>query len=391
MIEIFDNRNTSHAKTGCDTSLFATKYVTAAKNFHQSIPGYEPTNLHPLPVLAQSLGLSAIWVKDESTRFDLNAFKGLGASYAIACLLGERLGLKQLNFSELTSVQARKKIGNLVFATATDGNHGRGVAWAAEQLDQQAAIFLPSHAAPFRVERIRQHGANTTVTQTNYDESVRLVASEAEKNGWVLVQDTAWEGYEDVPIWIMQGYLTMFAEAIEQLHGQVPTHVFIQAGVGSLAAALQGFLVEKYGDKRPLLVVVEPTTMASYFLSVKVGDGQSHTISDAHDNTIMACLAAGENSPLAWPILRDYADFLVCCNDEITEVGMRTLGRPDGLDPRIVSGESGAVTSGVLVSTGSNERLVKQLLLDDDSKVLLFSTEGAGDPISYKRITGIEP
>ena len=264
---------------------------------------------------------------------------------------------------DLTSSEARTALGNLVFATATDGNHGRGVAWAAQQLGQKAAVFLPSHAAPVRVERIRGHGAETTVTDCNYDDTVRIVAAEAERHGWVLIQDTAWAGYEEVPVWIMQGYLTMLAEALEQAE-EPPTHLFVQASVGSFAGALQGYLVERYGARRPLLALVEPLAMASYFASVRAGDGRSRAITDAHDETIMACLAAGENNPLAWPILRDHADFFVRCPDRVTESGMRSLAHPGGGDPRVVSGESGAVTAGMLVEAGNDGRLFRELQLD---------------------------
>ena len=391
-VEVFDNRAVSRRKAGSGTSPYSPRFAEEATAFHRSIPGYSPTALQSFPALASSLGISAVWVKDESSRFGLNAFKGLGASYAVAGVLAGRLGrdVAGITFDDLTSPGARAALGDLVFATATDGNHGRGVAWAAQQLGQKAAVFLPSHAAPFRVERIRGHGAEATVTDCNYDDTVRIVAAEAEKRGWVLIQDTAWEGYEEVPVWIMQGYLTMIAEALEQA-GEPPTHLFIQAAVGSLAGALQGYLVERYVAQRPLLAVVEPEAMASYFASVRAGDGRSRAITDAHDETIMACLAAGENSPLAWPILRDHADFFVRCPDQVTESGMRSLAHPGAGDPRVVSGESGAVTAGMLVEAGSDERLFGELQLDAGSKVLVFSTEGAGDPEAFRRITGTGP
>ena len=387
------NNDLARRDDGADTSSYSLECAALARSFHSSIPGYAPTPLRRLPELASSAGISVAWVKDESARFGLNAFKGLGASYAIGRVLADKLArdIADTTFADLTSDSAKEALGDLVFATATDGNHGRGVAWAAQQLGQSAAIFLPSHAASFRVERIRGHGAAVTVTDTNYDETVRIVAAAAEQHGWLLIQDTAWPGYEDVPVWIMHGYLTMFSEALDQLEGQTPTHVFIQAGVGSLAGALQGYLVERYGAQRPLLTVVEPRPMASYYLSVEVNDGQSHTITGAHDKTIMACLAAGENSPLAWPVLRDYADFFVRCADEVTELGMRSLAFPGDGIPSVIAGESGAVTTGVLASAGDDEQLFEKLHLDSGSRVLLFSTEGAGDPADYKSIVGFDP
>ena len=210
-------------------------------HFHSQLPGYQPTHLIRLRNLAQSWGIAEILIKDESTRFGLGAFKVLGGSYAVARLLCQKLGIdiQTIDFDYLTSDAAQKRMGHITLATATDGNHGRGVAWVAERLGLQAMIYMPKGTARSRVENIRCHGATVEVTGLNYDDTVRLCSHRARENGWHVIQDTAWEGYEDIPRWIMQGYMTMCVEAINQMREQGvhrPTHVFIQAGWAHLPA-----------------------------------------------------------------------------------------------------------------------------------------------------------
>jgi hypothetical protein len=209
--------------------------------FHQSLPGYQATPLHCLPALARHLGIRNIYVKDESRRFGLNAFKALGATWAVAGILCAKLGrpLADTDFPALK--QAASHVGDMVFVTATDGNHGRGLAWAAAQLGCRAVVYMPAGSAASRVRAIEKEGARVWVTDRNYDGAVRLAAAAARENGWHLVQDTAFEGYEQVPDWILQGYTTMAREVLEQLGDRelaLPTHLFLQAGVGSMAASV---------------------------------------------------------------------------------------------------------------------------------------------------------
>ena len=212
--------------------------VQRAMNFHRTIPGYEPTPLVSLPALARELGVAKLWVKDESKRFGLNAFKALGGSWAIARWMGEKLGLEgdELTFPALTEPKAREKLGEVTFVTATDGNHGRGVAWAARELGCRAVVYLPKGSAQERLDNILALGARAEITDLNYDEAVRLATRKSEENSWVLIQDTAWPGYEQIPAWIMEGYTTLAGEIFDQLTEageEPPTHLFLQAGVGS--------------------------------------------------------------------------------------------------------------------------------------------------------------
>jgi diaminopropionate ammonia-lyase len=247
---------------------------------------------------------------------------------------------------------------------------------------------MPNGTTTARLESIRHLGADASIIEGNYDDAVQLAAEQARRNGWMLIQDTAWAGYEDIPLRVMQGYLTMFDEAIEQMTPKAPTHVFIQCGVGSLAGSLQGYLVEKYGGRRPLLTVVEPTRAACYYQSVQAADGKPHRISGNLD-TIMAGLACGDPSTIAWELLRDYADGFAACPDAVAATGMRVLGNPMAGDDRVISGESGAVTLGLVVNLLEEpalESMKKDLNINSDSRLLLFSTEGDTDPEMYRQI-----
>lgn len=362
-----------------------------ARRFHSGLAGYQVTPLYDLPGLARLAKVGKVLVKDEAERFGLNAFKVLGASYAIARLLARRLGLDtcDLDFAKLTAaVQAQEK--QLTFVTATDGNHGRAVAWAAQQLGQRAVVYLPQGAAPSRVAAIAGHGAEAVVLDTNYDEAVRFAAEQAEQKGWLLVQDTAWEGYEEIPSWIMQGYTTLAAEVWEQMRalGVQPTHVFLQAGVGSLAASqLAYWQSQKELAQPPQFVVMEPDNAACFYLSAQKDDGQPHAVTGDLE-TIMAGLSCGEPNPLAWPILRDYAAVFASCPDYVAAYGMRILGNPWLGGPRITAGESGAVGAGLvaLLAEPSYAQWRRRLQLDENSVVLLINTEGATDPVNYERV-----
>ncbi|SQC93846.1 Diaminopropionate ammonia-lyase [Cedecea neteri] len=232
-MDIADNR----FFTGETSSLFSRKQAQQARHFHQKIAGYKPTPLYALNELATLFGVRKILVKDESQRFGLNAFKMLGGSYAIAQLLCEKY---QLNIDDLSLEDLKTRITEkMTFATTTDGNHGRGVAWAARQLGQNAVVYMPKGSAQERVDAILRLGAECIVTDMNYDDTVRFTMQTAQKNGWEVVQDTAWDGYTKIPTWIMQGYATLADEAVEQMASMGiarPTHVFLQAGVGAMAA-----------------------------------------------------------------------------------------------------------------------------------------------------------
>jgi diaminopropionate ammonia-lyase len=250
---------------------------------------------------------------------------------------------------------------------------------------------MPKGSTNRRLENIRAEGAEAKITDFNYDDTVRMIAEESKEKGWVIVQDTAWEGYVDIPVWIMQGYGTMAAEALEQLNElgvDKPTHIFIQAGVGSLAGAVQGYFASVFAESRPKTVIVESDQAACLYESSKAGDGKPRNVG-GDMATIMAGLACGEPNSIGWNVLRDYSDMFISCPDWVAAKGMRMLGNPLDGDCKVVSGESGAVTAGVLTALIQDERLKAArdaLGLDKDSRVLLFSTEGDTDPEKYRSI-----
>jgi diaminopropionate ammonia-lyase len=362
--------------------------IFEVKSFHESFQEYEQTPLVRLKKMADYLGVSEIFIKDESFRFGLNAFKVLGASYAIGKQLSKRLGMDiaETPLFILKSDEIKKRLGDLTFATTTDGNHGRGVAWMAKQLGCKAVVYMPKGSSQIRVNNIAQLGAQVSVTEWNYDDTVRYVADLAEKNGWEVIQDTAWDGYIDVPTWIMQGYSTLAQEAVVQLQGMRPTHVFLQAGVGAFASVIASFIVKVFEKNPPKIIIVEPDKADCFYKSALAGKSVPVT---GDLNTIMAGLACGEPNPVAWDILRHITDTFVSAPDWMAARGMRILGNPLKGDTRVISGESGAITMGLLSVVAGIEKykdLKQELGLDENSKVLLFSTEGNTDPNIYRRI-----
>jgi diaminopropionate ammonia-lyase len=392
-IQWIKNRyNTTFTADSGREELLPAELPQKIRRFHRQLPGYRMSPLKGLSNLAARLGLGGIWVKDESARLDLQSFKVLGGSYAIYKLIQKRLGREdqELSFADLTNGTIRKNLGDITFAAATDGNHGRGVAWSASQMGFKSVIYVHKLTSRGRIQAIEQSGARVVVVDGNYDDAVRQVDQDAQRNGWEVVSDTSWEGYEDIPKWVMQGYTTMFSEAQEQLAAQglsQPTHIFVQAGVGSLAAATIGFYRNLFGDSIQTCVI-EPTKAACLYRSALEEDGMPHTVEGDLD-TIMAGLACGEPNPIAWEILKDRADYFAICPDFVAAMGMRVYGVPLQGDPVVISGESGAVTLGALMyimqhTTGRAFRA--QLGLEPESQVLLINTEGNTSPDDFRYV-----
>ena len=372
--------------------FFPAGIARMTRAFHRRIPGYQVSPLKSLPRLAALLGLGGVWVKDESFRLSLSSFKVLGGSFAIYSFVKSALGVDELDiFSPEGMAMVKEKLGDLTFAAATDGNHGRGVAWSAKRLGFKSIIYVHHKTSQARIEAIESNGARVVVITGTYDDAVRQVNEDAQKNGWQVISDTSWPGYEDVPRWVMQGYTTMFAEAQEQLAAQgiiKPSHVFAQAGVGSLAAATLGFYAQLFGAGRPRSVVVEPDKAACLFKSAEIGDGEPYSFSGDLD-TIMAGLACGDPNPQAWRILWDTADAFVKCPDYVAAKGMRVYGVPLAGDPFVVSGESGAASLGALMFIMQRPEcapLREYLGLGRDSEVLLINSEGNTDPTYFRRV-----
>ena len=375
------------------TDCFGLEQAQTVRRFHQSFPEYSVTPLVELKSLAEELGVGNIFVKDESYRFGLNAFKVLGGSYAIAREIGIRMGIseEELTLARLLQPDVQARLGQLRFVTATDGNHGRGVAWTAKRLGHRAVVFMPKGTAAERLENILKLGAEASITDCNYDDSVRLARQYAVEHEGIVVQDTSWEGYHNVPLHIMQGYATMGAEIVEQLAacgGQRPTHVFLQAGVGAMAGAMAGFIADYYKEARPVITIVEPTKADCLYRTALANDGKLHIV-DGALNSIVAGLCCGEPCSIGWQQLAAYADNFVAVPDKAAALGMRVLGNPVGNDAAVVSGESGAAGLGLAVAALRERDLAQlkgSLQLDAESVILCISTEGATDVASYRRI-----
>lgn len=394
MNEIKWAKNAMPKTDDAQLSVMSLDEVKKARTFHESFPQYSKTPLAKLDHMAEYLGLKEVYVKDESYRFGLNAFKVLGGSFAMARYIAKETGrdVSELDYETLISDKLREEFGQATFFTATDGNHGRGVAWAANRLKQKAVVYMPKGSTQTRLKNIQAEGATATIEEVNYDECVRMAAAAAAKttNG-VVVQDTAWAGYEEIPAWIMQGYGTMALEANEQLSEagcDRPTHVFVQAGVGSLAGAVQGYFANRYPENPPKVVVVEADAAACLYKGAVAGDGEERIV-DGDMVTIMAGLACGEPNTISWDILKNHVSVFVAAPDWSAAQGMRMLSAPIKGDPQVVSGESGAAPFGVLaciMTMPEYKDLKEELGLDENSKVLLFSTEGDTDPERYKEI-----
>ncbi|WP_299734712.1 diaminopropionate ammonia-lyase [uncultured Endozoicomonas sp.] len=379
----------NHFYTGETSPVFSAEMALEARSFHRKIKGYAPTPLVSLEHLAKKLGVKAILVKDESHRFGLNAFKVLGGSYALGKMLAEQLNI-DISEIDLSTVASLLK-EPLVFTTATAGNHGTGVAWAAREMGQKAVVYMPKGSAQASVERIKGLGAECIVTDVNYDDTVRLASRTADENGWTLVQDTAWEGYEKIPTWISQGYMTMADEALEQaaqMEGCMPTHIMLQAGVGAMAGGVLGYFTDAMGTNKFSTIISEPRAADCIYQSGSSEAGEMTAVT-GDLSSIMAGLACGEPNPVTWPILKASSNAFASVTDNVSALGMRILGNPLKGDTAITSGESGAINMGLLylMATQDNAReLAASVGLNNDSVVLMFSTEGDTNPDRYRKV-----
>ena len=374
--------------------LMSEENVTKANEFHKSFPQYSLTPLQKLSALASYLGVKGIYCKDESYRFGLNAFKVLGGSYAMGRYIAKELGrdISQLPYNVLSSDKLREEFGQATFFTATDGNHGRGVAWAAKRLGQKAVVRMPKGTTKTRFDNIAKEGAEVTIEEVNYDDCVRMAAAEAAKTEHgIIVQDTAWAGYEEIPSWIMQGYGTLVLEADKQLKENGvdrPTHVFVQAGVGSLAGAVVGYFAHKYKENPPVMVVCEASAADCLYRSAVQADGNLVNVT-GDLQTIMAGLACGEGNTIGWDILKNHVTVFASCPDWMSAKATRIYANPLENDPHIISGESGSVPLGLAYTALHDEDakdLKEALKLDENSNILVISTEGDTDPVRYREI-----
>lgn len=359
----------------------------AAREQIESWPGYAPTPLHTLPGLAEALGLDCIWLKDESPRFGLGAFKSIGGAYAVYRFLESEIRRlcpqARVTPRALIDGEYRELTQNITVACASAGNHGRAVAWGAKTFGARCVVYLYRDVSPGRAAAIEQLGARVNTAPADYDEAVRLVAQDAERNQWQIISDTAYAGYTDIPRTVMQGYTVIVEEVLQQLGLERPTHVLLQAGVGGFAAASAAHLWQRLQHDRPCLITVEPDGAACILESLAAGK----CVELAEVKSIMGGLGCGAVSIVAWDILRRATDWAVAIPDSAIPTTMRALRDSVPGDPSVIAGESGAAGAAALCCLCSNPEQRARLGLDRGARVLLFSTEGATDPVTYAQFT----
>jgi len=367
--------------------------------FHKSLKGYQPTPLVSLPALANKLGVGAIYVKDEAHRFGIKAFKALGASYAIYRFLKAKWEQKfdtEFTPEFFSDKEKMKLLGKYTFCAASDGNHGKAVAWTAKMLDQNAIIYMPGDTVEARVKHIEVEGAKVVVVKNGtYDDCVTQIAKDAlGKDDWTVISDTAYEGYTEIPKYIMAGYSGVFKELEDSLNTpEVPQldYVFMQTGVGGFTGAGMWYYNNRYGAKRPKLISVEPTESDCFLESICFGNGEARP-TRGNQQSIMAGLNCGVPSTMSWPIIRDTADLFIAVADCFAEVAIRRLYYPVNGDPRIISCESGAGGMAGLMGLFMDNNLSfarEKLGFNKDSRILIINTEGDTDPVNFKKIINI--
>ncbi|MDW5442716.1 diaminopropionate ammonia-lyase [Polaromonas sp. SM01] len=369
------------------SAILGAQALAQAERELRSWQGYAVTPLHTLPALAQALGVAAVHYKDEGGRFGLGSFKALGGAYAVACLLcrelGARLG-RTLTTQDLLTPALRALCADITVTCATDGNHGRSVAWGAQLFGCRCVIYIHATVSEGRRVAIAHYGAEVVRTSGNYDDAVRQADADAKLHGRFVISDTSYPGYMDVPRDVMQGYQLMVQEAAQQL-AQRPSHIFVQAGVGGLAAAVCGYFWERDGSERPVFVVVEPDRADCLTQSAKAGQLTAVT---GDIDTLMAGLACGEVSHLAWEILEHGTDGFCVIADQAAVAAMRLLAYPMGQDPVIVAGESAVAGVAAAVAVCQSEAARAALGLTADSRILFFGSEAATDPQLYEELVG---
>lgn len=349
--------------------------------------GYAVTPLHSLPALAQAMGVASVHYKNEGSRFGLGSFKALGGAYAVARLLCRELGAqlgRTLTTQDLLTPELHALCGGITVTCATDGNHGRSVAWGAQLFGCQCVIYIHATVSEGRKEAIAQYGAQVVRTAGNYDDAVRQADLDAKQYGRFVISDTSYPGYMEVPRDVMQGYQLMVEEAAQQLPER-PTHIFVQAGVGGLAAAVCGYFWERDAGDRPIYVVVEPDKADCLTQSAKAGQLTAVT---GDIDTLMAGLACGEVSHLAWEILEKGTDAFCVIPDDAAVAAMRLLAHPLGNDPVIVAGESAVAGVAAAIAASQSDAARQMLGLNADSRILFFGSEAATDPALYEQLVG---
>ncbi|MCR9135126.1 MAG: diaminopropionate ammonia-lyase [Alphaproteobacteria bacterium] len=383
----FDSRSGDAFETVLPRHAFETA-IGEIRNW----PGYAPTPLHHLSDLATRIDVASILYKDEGPRFGLGSFKALGGAYAaMRVLQGEISKNRAVSGCESKVSLAAIRDGHfaddaahITLVSATDGNHGRSLAWGCGRFGAQCRIYIHSGVSEGRAEEIRRLGATVVRIEGDYDESVRLLREDARQNGWLIVSDTSWEGYTNPPRDVICGYGVMIEEITTELDA-APTHVFLQAGVGGMAASICAGFRQHWGDATPRVLIVEPDRAACLFASAVAGRTKSVHISE---ETVMAGLSCGEPSGVAWTILQEEARDFLTISDDVVAPAMRILAHPFGTDPRIEAGESAVAGLAAAIITARRSKMRQALGLDSSSVILVIGSEGVTDPVIHAGLIG---
>ncbi|NVK30856.1 MAG: diaminopropionate ammonia-lyase [Gammaproteobacteria bacterium] len=347
--------------------------------------GYQPTPLHLLPGLAAQCKVGSVLYKDESKRFHLRSFKALGGAYAahqlIARLLTDKLG-RQIDSQDLFDPALTDEIAQIHICTATDGNHGRSVAWGCQQIGAPCHIFIHAEVSQGRADAMAAFGAQINRINGNYDASVDAAKQASKDYGWHVVSDTSYEGYTQVPTEVMLGYGVLASEITEQTE-EPPTHVFLQGGVGGMAAAIAARLLQQWPDVDMQIVIVEPEQADCLYQSAKAG---KISVVDITDETVMAGLSCGEPSMVAWRVLEGCAQHFTTVPDALVAPTMQRLVLNHGDDPALEAGESAVAGVCLLLAASEQPALYTQLKLTPESSVLIIGSEGATDPEIYEAL-----
>ena len=380
--------DTNRAYSDAQKAIICVAKASDAIRDIKTWPGYAATPLYALSSLAKTANLASIWYKDESQRFGLKSFKALGGAYAVARQLQQvleaRIGTRP-SIAELLAKRWKSEVAEVVVSCATDGNHGRSVAWGAQMFGCGCVIYIHRDVSEGRKQAMAAFGAEVIRISGNYDDSVRQAAADAKAYHRIIVSDTSYAGYMEIPKDVALGYTVMLSEIVEQLNGEIPTHVFVQGGVGGLASAICGYFWDLWGDKRPRLVVVEPEQANCLQMSAKAGEP---VVVEGNLETLMAGLACGEVSALAWKILATGADDFMTLSEDAVPATMRLLAKGYQQDPAIEAGESAVPGLAAVLLARNSVEYAAALGLDAESKVLVFGTEGATDPELYRQLVG---
>lgn len=352
-------------------------------------PGYKVTPLHQLNALAAELHIDKIWYKDEAERFGLGSFKALGGAYGVFRQLKEIIESKTGKLVTITGLLDRSYgpiVSDITFTSATDGNHGRSVAWGAQLFGCRSVIYIPARVSEGRQLAIEKFGAQVIRVAGNYDDSVRQAAVDALHSDRIIISDTSYDGYTTIPKFVALGYTVMLKEIINQLGGTIPTHVFLQGGVGCLASAVCAYFWQYWEGERPRLIIVEPEAANCLQQSARFG---SPVAVKGDLETLMAGLACGEVSLLAWQILSIGCDDFITLDEGSVVPCMRLLAKGSGGDPDIVAGESAVAGLAALIETRQSKDQAVNLDLNSGSRVLVIGTEGATDQALYDKLVNL--